>query len=169
MQRQPVAYSVNATVSISTTYAIIDAVAVAHVETALVAISPDRLDRIGCERGIFAQELELIRIAVERQQPVADQVHRGLVPGPEQQDVDGRAARRSVIIPVAEAVAAAASGTESRLAREEFRGAAFAGAAAALRVSVCGHHHRRFHQDIGFADPLGEIAGWRNSIQRIPV
>ena len=36
--------------------------------------------------GSFAQQLELVGIAVQRQKPIADQVHRRFVTGAEQQD-----------------------------------------------------------------------------------
>ena len=43
------------------------------------------LDRVGDQRRVGLQSFPLLRLTMQRQQPIADQIGRGLVPGAEQQ------------------------------------------------------------------------------------
>src|SRR5215470_6945512 len=48
--------------------------------------SQEFLYGIADARGLGAQQMQLLHIAIERQQPIADEIHRGLMPGAEQKD-----------------------------------------------------------------------------------
>ena len=48
-------------------------------------VAQQLLDRARQQRWIFAQSIQLIRMLEQGEEPVADQVHRGLVPGDENQ------------------------------------------------------------------------------------
>ena len=53
-------------------------------------IAQELLDRGGDEAGIALELLELVGMTEQGEQPVADEVHRGLVPGDEQQHAHGQ-------------------------------------------------------------------------------